>query len=179
MISNMPKQISKNLSSDTSSRKQSRKQSTKHVTKPSTNDKAPLKKPKSKFEPWGFDLKVKRSSAGLGLFARQDIPKGACIIEYVGRVIKGEEEYTSTSKYLFEVNAHKTIDGRDRKNIARYINHSCLPNCEIEIRKGRVFVMARKNIKMDEELAYDYGKEYWDTHIKPYGCRCIKCAQKA
>lgn len=133
---------------------------------------------KSKFEPGDFILKTKRSSAGLGLYAGQDIPKGACIIEYIGRVIKGEEEYTSTSKYLFEVNKNTTIDGRDRSNTARYINHSCLPNCEIEIRKGRVFVMARKNIKAGEELGYDYGKEYWNEHIKPLGCRCVKCATK-
>ncbi len=79
---------------------------------------------------------VKRSSAGLGLFAGEDIPKGTCIIEYKGRQIKGQEEYTSTSKYLFEVHARMTIDGRDRSNTARYINHACKnANCEPEIKK--------------------------------------------
>lgn len=134
-----------------------------------------MQKKKSKFEPGDFTLKVKRSSAGLGLYAGQDIPKGACIIEYKGRVIKGEEEYTSTSKYLFEVHSRMTIDGRDRSNTARYINHSCKANAEPETRKGRVFIMAKRKILTGEEITYDYGKEYWNEHIKPIGCRCVKC----
>lgn len=129
----------------------------------------------AKFTPGDFKLNVKRSVAGLGLFADHDIKKGACIIEYVGRVIKGDEEYTSNSKYLFEVHSRKTLDGRARENTARYINHSCKPNAEIEVRKSRVFVMARRNIKAGEELHYDYGKEYWNEHIKDMGCRCEKC----
>ncbi len=128
-----------------------------------------------KFVPGGFSLLVKRSSAGLGLFAGEDIAKGACIIEYVGRTISPAEEYTSRSKYLFEVHKRKTIDGRPKWNKAGYINHSCRPNAEPEIRKGKVFIMAKKNIKAGEEITYDYGKEYVDEHIKPYGCRCPKC----
>lgn len=121
---------------------------------------------------------VKRSSAGLGLFASIKIPKNACIIEYIGRTISNEEQYTSTSKYLFGINLRRTIDGRDRSNIARYINHSCTPNCEPEIHKGRVYIFAKKNIKQNEELTYNYGKEYWTTHIMPFGCRCLTCITK-
>ncbi len=128
-----------------------------------------------KFEPGRYRIEVKKSVAGLGLFASEDMPKGACIVEYVGRTISPEEEYTNTGKYLFEVHARKTIDGRARSNVARYVNHSCRPNAEIEIRKGRVFVMSRKKIPAGSEIFYDYGKEYWDHHIKPYGCRCEKC----
>lgn len=133
------------------------------------------KKPRFKFTPWGFKLKVKRSSAGLGLFAMEEIPKGACIIEYKGRKISKEEEYTINSKYLFEIHARMTIDGSSRKNIARYINHSCRPNGEVEIRKHRVYIMAKKKIKPKEEIFYDYGKEYWKEYIAPFGCRCEKC----
>lgn len=133
-------------------------------------------KKKGKFVPGDFDLRVKRSKAGLGLFAFSDIPKGACIIEYVGRVISKEEEETSNSLYLFEVTKDKTLDGRPRWNKAGYINHSCRPNAEAEIHKGRVYIMAKRAIKAGEELAYDYGKEYWNDHIKPKGCRCEKCA---
>jgi SET domain-containing protein len=128
-----------------------------------------------KFVPGGFDLKVKRSSAGLGLFAGEDIPKGKCVIEYVGRAVTKKEEETSRSKYLFEVNSKKTIDGTPRSNTARYINHSHRPNCEVEIHDARVFIFSRRAIKAGEELCYDYGKEYFDEHIKPYGCRCVKC----
>lgn len=131
-----------------------------------------------KYNPGLVKVVVKRSSAGLGLFAGEDIKKGTCIIEYVGRQIQGQEEYTSTSKYLFEVNARMTIDGRDRSNTARYINHSCRPNCETETYKRRVYIFAYKNIKAGEELTYDYGKEYWTEHIKPLGCRCLKCQEK-
>lgn len=131
-----------------------------------------------KYNPGLVKVVVKRSSAGLGLFAGEDIKKGTCIIEYVGRQIKGQEEYTSNSKYLFEVNARMTIDGRDRSNTARYINHSCRPNCETETYKRRVYIFAYKNIKEGEELTYDYGKEYWTEHIKPIGCRCEKCQEK-
>ena len=115
-----------------------------------------------------------RSSAGLGLFATRPYKKGERIIEYVGRTLTNAEEYSSRSKYLFEVNKRKTIDGTMRTNIARYINHSCKPNCEPEIERGHIYIDAIKNIKAGEEFVYDYGEEYFNEHIKPYGCRCVK-----
>lgn len=124
------------------------------------------------FVPGAFDLRVRRSSAGLGLFTESPIPKGACIIEYVGRVISKEEEETSKSKYLFTVSRNKTLDGKPKWNKAGYINHSCAPNAESEIYKKRIFIMALRAIKPGEEIAYDYGEEYFDEHIKPFGCRC-------
>ncbi|HEV8677624.1 MAG TPA: SET domain-containing protein [Candidatus Paceibacterota bacterium] len=133
-------------------------------------------KKKSKFEPVGYKLRVGRSRTGLGLFALEDIKRGTCIIEYTGREISKEEQYTSRSKYLFEINRTKTIDGATRSNTARYINHSCAPNCEIEIKNARVFVMAKKNIKAGEELNYDYDTEYFNEYIKPRGCLCQKCS---
>jgi uncharacterized protein len=128
-----------------------------------------------KFEIKDWELKVKRSSAGLGLFAGKEIPKGVCIVEYFGRVISKEEQYTSRSKYLFEINSKITIDGRARENIARYINHSCKPNAEVEIKKGKIFIFSKKKIKAGEEICYDYGKEYFDEHIGKRRCRCFKC----
>ncbi len=118
---------------------------------------------------------VKRSTAGLGLFAARPFKKGERIIEYFGRTISAKEAYTSRSKYLFEVNSRKTIDGATRENIARYINHSCRPNCRPEIVRGRIFIDAIRNIKAGDEFSYDYGEEYFDEHIKPRGCRCVKC----
>lgn len=130
------------------------------------------------YSPGRVEVKVKKSKTGLGLFAFEDIPKNICITEYTGRQIKGEEEYTSTSKYLFEVHTRLTIDGRDKNNIARYINHSCRPNCEPVIYKSRVYIFSIKNINKDDELTYDYGKDYWNEHIKPIGCKCSKCVEK-
>lgn len=130
---------------------------------------------RKKYIPDQHKLIVKRSKTGLGLFAGEDIPKGICIIEYKGRQIKGEEEYTSNSKYLFEIHSRMTIDGRDRSNTARYINHSCRPNAEIQIYKNRGYIFSRRKIKAGEEITYDYGKDYWEDHIKPLGCKCEKC----
>ena len=133
--------------------------------------------PRRRYKPGDFELAVKRASAGLGLFAGSSIPKGACVIEYVGRQISREEMYSSNSRYLFEINSRKTIDGAPRWNKARYINHSCRPNCEIEIAKGRVWIFARRNIKVGEELGYDYGEAYVNAYLSGK-CLCAKCAPK-
>jgi SET domain-containing protein len=86
--------------------------------------------------------------------------------------------YSSNSRYLFEINSRKTIDGAPRWNKARYINHSCRPNCEIEIARGRVWIFARRNIKPGEELGYDYGEAYVNEYLSGK-CLCAKCAPKA
>ena len=125
--------------------------------------------------------KVKRSSAGLGLFAEEPVKKGTWIIEYVGKIISGKKEvaeYPVNNLYLFETSAVRMIDGRERTNTARYINHSCKPNCEAEVIAGRVFIKSIKRIEVGEEFLCDYGKEYIDEHIKPYGCRCLPCKEK-
>ena len=127
--------------------------------------------------PGDFELRVGRSATGLGLYADGPIPKGACIIEYTGVEITKAQEETSRSKYLFEINSKKTIDGAPRWNTARYINHSCRANCEPNIHKGRVYIHALRNIKPGEELNYDYGKNYFNQYLKDI-CACPKCAAK-
>ncbi|MCC7160524.1 SET domain-containing protein-lysine N-methyltransferase [Candidatus Nomurabacteria bacterium] len=124
------------------------------------------------------DLATKRGVNGLGLFAKVPMKKGDCIIEYIGEVINDKEANNRGGRYLFQTSKDRHIDGTTRSNIARYINHSCRPNCEVDIIKGRVFVYAKRKIEPGEELAYDYGKEYWDEHIKPKGCGCVKCVEK-
>lgn len=125
---------------------------------------------KSKYTPGEYLLHAKRSRAGIGLFAGEDIPKGACVIEYVGRQVTKEEEYSSKSKYLFEISKSKTIDGKPKWNKAGYINHTCKGNCEPEIRNGRVFIMTTRAIKKGDELGYDYGEDYYLEHVHP--CKC-------
>jgi hypothetical protein len=123
--------------------------------------------------------KVKRSSAGLGLFASAPIKRGTWIVEYVGKVLRGKEVTAHKgNKYLFETSRTRMIDGSLRSNVARYINHSCKPNCEAEIFGGRVFIKAIRRIEEGNELTYDYGKEYTNEFIKPYGCRCASCKTK-
>lgn len=121
---------------------------------------------------------VKRSTAGLGLFARTDIKKGEFVIEYTGEYVSEEEADRRGGMYLFSLDKDGAIDGRERKNLARYINHSCKPNCETEHdeEEKRVRIYAIRAIKAGEELTYDYGKEFFDEYIKPKGCRCAVCA---
>ena len=82
------------------------------------------------------------------------------------------------NRYLFEINSRWTIDGSPRRNVARYINHSCRPNAETDIVKGEILISAIRNIEPGEEITYDYGKDHFDGFIKPKGCKCVKCREK-
>ncbi len=119
--------------------------------------------------------RVGRSRSGLGLFATEPIKKGEFIARYWGRRIPSRLADELNTKYLFEINSRWTIDGATRRNVARYINHSCRPNAEANITKGSIRIMAIKNIKPGDEITYNYGRDYFDTFIKPKGCRCAKC----
>lgn len=124
------------------------------------------------------NLVVKRSSAGLGLFAGDAIKKGMFVVEYTGKKLKGKKADESTGKYLFELDKHTIIDGKGRENIARYINHSCKPNCEVVIEGGQILIKSIKNIKIGDEITYHYGEEYFNEYIKPVGCKCAYCRKK-
>ena len=136
-----------------------------------SNKKGTLKLPNHHFK----QVKVKRGLSGLGLFAGEEIKKGELIIEYIGEILTKEEADKITSnQYLFEVSRQKTIDGRVRWNTARYCNHACeeAANAESDIKKGRVFIKAIKDIHTGEEIVYDYGEEFVNEYIAPSGCRC-------
>lgn len=120
-------------------------------------------------------LLVRKSKAGLGLFTKLPIERSGFVIEYVGTILSQAESNKKGGKYLFTTNRNRVIDGSARSNKARYINHSCRPNCEVEVRRGRILVFAKRAIRAGEELSYDYGKEYVDEYIQPFGCRCTKC----
>ena len=126
------------------------------------------------------DYLVKRSSAGLGLFANRDYKKDEEIIEYLGETISSDEANERGGKYLFELNDSWTIDGKDRSNTARYVNHSCKPNCyaELSADEKQVFIKAKRAIKKGEEFTFHYGTYYFKTEIKPVGCRCASCLTK-
>lgn len=130
----------------------------------------------SKYTPGDFKLRVRNAQSGKGLFTDGRIPKGACIVEYTGRPATLEEMACDTGKYLFWTSTLQMINGNIPSNTARYINHSCAPNCEADGPAGRIFILALRTIKPGEELTYDYGKEYFEKHLKPRGCRCTRCA---
>jgi SET domain-containing protein len=119
---------------------------------------------------------------GLGLFSNVAFKKGDLVLEYTGEKIPTALADTLTTRYLFEIDEHWTIDGSARGNIARYINHSCDANCETEISKDdKILITAVKKIWPGDELSYDYGDEYFDEFLKPLGCRCgsKKCKKPA
>lgn len=119
-------------------------------------------------------LVVKKSIAGLGLFATEPIKKGSFIIEYKGPLLTQDEADRKGGLYLFALGKEWTIDGTARSNTARYINHSCIgTNCEPIQYAKHVKIKAKRNIKAGEELFYDYGKEYFDEYLKGH-CRCAK-----
>ncbi len=123
-------------------------------------------------------LRVGRSKAGLGLFTRVPIKKGQFIVRYGGRKIRTDTADDLDTRYLFEVNTRWTIDGSNRRNRARYINHACRPNAEVYFVKHVIKVRAIKNIKPGDEITYHYGRNYFDSFIKEAGCRCMACAKK-
>ncbi|MBL8844327.1 MAG: SET domain-containing protein-lysine N-methyltransferase [Hyphomicrobium zavarzinii] len=130
---------------------------------------------KRRFVPGAFQLKVLRSHSGRGLFTQERIPKGSCVIEYFGRPATAKQIKENRGKYLFWTSNESMIDGNIPANTARFINHSCAPNCEIVLSKRRIYVFALRAIELGEELSYDYGEEYFEIHLAG-ACRCAKCS---
>jgi SET domain-containing protein len=123
-------------------------------------------------------LRIGRSKSGLGLFTRVPIKKGRFIIRYTGKKIPTELTDDLDTRYLFEVNERWTIDGSNRRNRARYINHACRPNAEVYFVKHVIKIRAIKNIKPGDEITYHYGRNYFDAFIKEVGCKCMACRKK-
>ena len=125
---------------------------------------------------------------GRGLIATRKIPKGTRVIEYVGEKItkkesdrRGEAQYERAQEtgeggvYLFTLNKRYDVDGNVSWNAARLINHSCEPNCETDIIKGRIWVISTREIEKGEELFYNYGfdLDYFEHH--PCLCGTDSC----
>ncbi|MFO1314631.1 MAG: SET domain-containing protein-lysine N-methyltransferase [Burkholderiales bacterium] len=130
--------------------------------------------------------RVRRSSIhGRGVFATTEIAKGTQIVEYRGKRTSWDEALARPDSdpddpahtFLFELEDGRVIDARVRGNAARWINHSCAPNCVThEDDAGRVFVAAKRRIAPGEELTYDY-RLYVEGRLTraeraQYACRC-------
>ena len=131
--------------------------------------------------------KVKKSKVhGSGVFATKDIKKGVKIIQYIGeKVTKKEGDKRSAERikkylnkknegsvYIFELNKKYDIDGSPSYNKARYINHSCDPNCEVDIIKNEIWIISIKDIKKSSELNYDYGYPFDKDDFNDHKCKC-------
>lgn len=128
---------------------------------------------------------VRRSTVqGRGAFATRDIRRGERLGEYRGERVSWEEadrRYDDESQerhhtFLFEVDDDTVIDAGVRGSAAKYINHSCDPNCEAVIEDERVFIEAIRPIRAGEELFYDYNYLLDEPHTaavkKRYPCWC-------
>jgi uncharacterized protein len=134
-----------------------------------------------------FEVRASRIQ-GRGGFATRDIKRGERIIEYVGDRIshrEASERYDDDAMgrhhtFLFAVNSRVCIDGDRADNVARFINHSCEPNCEAIAENSRVFICATRAVSAGNELFYDYAYETDLTAEQArtlYPCKCgsAKC----
>lgn len=121
---------------------------------------------------------------GRGVFATEKIPKGRRLIEYKGEIVTwkiadrryaddGENNYHT---FLFDIDGKRVIDAGVGGNAARWINHSCNPNCEAVGEGDKIFIESIKTIRPGEELVYDYGFTFEERHTPElksrYTCRC-------
>ena len=133
---------------------------------------------------------VRRSPIqGKGAFATQFIPAGTRLIEYTGERLtpaaaearypesaesRGERHHT----YLFAIDEPEevVIDAAVGGNAARFINHSCDPNCDAVVEDGRIWIETIRDVAPGEELAYDYGYVLEERHTpaakRRYPCHC-------
>lgn len=108
-----------------------------------------------------------------GVFAACAIKKGMRVIRYTGKSLTPAQAERSKSDYLFQLNSKTFIDG---KNTARYINHSCDPNCEVHISRGEIWIKATRDIKKGEELLYSYSYDLEESKDYPCACGAKRCA---
>jgi SET domain-containing protein len=145
----------------------------------------PRKAPKKKVSFASSPLVETHTSGihGRGVYAIAPIRKGTRVIEYLGERIshaeadrRYEQKEDDGHTFLFIASSRTVIDAGVNGNDARFINHSCNPNCETVIEGSRVFIDAIRNIRAGEELGYDY-QLTWESTDDPaelalYACRC-------
>jgi hypothetical protein len=115
---------------------------------------------------------------GIGGFAWVDLRKGQRIIEYIGPKIskaKALAELENGNTYLFSLDEDYDIDGSVPWNPARFLNHSCVPNCEAGIVRERIWIYALRRIKAGEELIYNYGFSLGGFEDRPCNCGASAC----
>ncbi|CAH0559006.1 unnamed protein product [Brassicogethes aeneus] len=133
---------------------------------------------------WRNNVYLARSKIqGLGLYAARDLEKHTMVIEYIGEIIRSElaesreKQYEAKNRgiYMFRLDEERVVDATLSGGLARYINHSCNPNCvaeQVEVdRDVRIIIFAKRRIQRGEELAYDYKFEFEDDQHK-ISCMC-------
>ena len=110
---------------------------------------------------------------GFGVFARRNLPEDTRVLEYLGeRLTKAESlrRRKLGNFFVFIVTDEFDIDGAVDWNPARFINHSCTPNCDAQMEDERIWIIARRELREGEELSFNYGYNLddYEDHV----CRC-------
>lgn len=126
------------------------------------------------------ELVVFRPSSihGSGGFAITDLKAGTRLIEYVGERISKEESHRrceAGNPFIFHLDDATDLDGNVDWNPARWLNHSCAPNCEAELDEDRIWIVALRDIVAGEELSFNYGYDLADYRDFPCRCRTSAC----
>ncbi|KAF6206910.1 hypothetical protein GE061_018146 [Apolygus lucorum] len=138
---------------------------------------------------WRNNVYLARSKIqGLGLYAARDLEKHTMVIEYIGEIIRTEvaetreKQYEAKNRgiYMFRLDEDRVVDATLSGGLARYINHSCYPNCVAETveveRDLRIIIFTKRRISRGEELAYDYKFDIEDDQHKiPCMCGAPNC----
>ncbi len=121
---------------------------------------------------------------GRGAFATRRIPAGTRLIEYTGQRLTQsqadlrypDDDIGRHHTFLFSIDDDVVIDAAVRGNKARFINHSCDPNCDAMVDDSRLWIETIRDVKRGEELAYDYAYELEERHgpavKRRYPCHC-------
>nr|XP_023687945.1 histone-lysine N-methyltransferase 2D-like [Paramormyrops kingsleyae]XP_023687953.1 histone-lysine N-methyltransferase 2D-like [Paramormyrops kingsleyae]XP_023687962.1 histone-lysine N-methyltransferase 2D-like [Paramormyrops kingsleyae] len=138
---------------------------------------------------WKNNVYLARSRIqGLGLYAAKDLEKHTMVIEYIGTIIRNEVanrrekiyEEQNRGIYMFRINNEHVIDATLTGGPARYVNHSCAPNCVAEVvtfdKEDKIIIISSRRIPKGEELTYDYQFDFEDDQHKiPCHCGAWNC----
>jgi hypothetical protein len=148
-------------------------------TPPNTDGAHGVTRPTISAEQGNEFLEVRQSVIhGTGGYARKDIPSGTRIIEYVGERINKAESASrceAENAYIFTIDDDCDLDGNVSWNPAKFVNHSCTPNCEAEWDEGHIFINALRDIRQGEELSFNYGYDLEDFSDNVCQCRTANC----
>jgi SET domain-containing protein len=115
---------------------------------------------------------------GVGAFATTRLNRGTRVIEYTGEKIDKRESNRRCeigNECIFYLNEQFDLDGNAEWNPARFINHSCSPNCEAERAEGGIWIVASRDVEAHEEITFNYGYDLQDVRDHPCHCGSPNC----